>query len=101
MALELTVNNNEEFEDLINNQDKEVSEALVETILKNLKGRKRHLHVLSVAVIEEGSIYDITIDRNDFEDTLNKQLPILEKYEMYERCAEVVKALNYLKEKKK
>jgi cytidylate kinase len=101
MALELTVNNNEEFEDLINNQDKEVSEALVETILKNLKGRKRHLHVLSVAVIEEGSIYDITIDRNDFEDTLNKQLPILEKYEMYERCAEVVKALSYLKEKKK
>lgn len=101
MALELTVNNNEEFEDLINNQDKEVSEALVETILKNLKGRKRHLHVLSVAVIEEGSIYDITIDRNDFEDTLNKQLPILEKYEMYEMCAEVVKALSYLKEKKR
>ncbi len=101
MALELTVNNNEEFEDLINSQDKEVSEALVETILKNLKGRKRHLHVLSVAVIEEGSIYDITIDRKDFEDTLNKQLPILEKYEMYEICYEVVKALKYLGEKKK
>lgn len=101
MALELTVNNNEEFEDLINSQDKEVSEALVETILKNLKGRKRHLHALSVSVIEDGSIYDITIDRNDFEDTLNKQLPILEKYEMYEMCAGVVKALEFLKEKKK
>ena len=101
MALELTVNSSGEFEDMMNNQDKEVSEALVETILKNLKGRKRHLHVLSVAVIEEGSIYDITIDRNDFEDTLKKQLPILEKYELYETCSEVVKALKYLEEKKK
>jgi len=101
MALELTVNNNDEFEDLINNQDIEVSEALVETILKNLKGRKRHLHALSVSVIEDGSIYDITIDRNDFEDTLIKHLPILEKHEMYEICSEVVKALGYLKSKKK
>jgi cytidylate kinase len=101
MALELTVNNNDEFEDLINNQDREVSGALVETILKNLKGRKRHLHVFSVAVIEDGSIYDITIDRKDFEETLTNQLPILEKYEMYEVCSEVVKALEYLKEKKK
>lgn len=56
---------------------------------------------MSVAVIEEGSIYDITIDRNDFEDTLKKQLPILEKYELYETCSEVVKALKYLEEKKK
>lgn len=101
MALELTVNNSDEFEDLINRQDKDVSEALVETILKNLKGRKRHLHVLSVAVVEEGSIYDITVDREDFEDTLQKQLPILEKHELYEMCAEVVKALKYLGEKKK
>jgi len=101
MALELTVNNSDEFEDLINRQDKDVSEALVETILKNLKGRKRHLHVLSVAVVEEGSIYDITVDREDFEDTLQKQLPILEKHELYEMCAEVVKALKYLEEKKK
>jgi cytidylate kinase len=101
MALELTVNNSDEFEDLINSQGREVSEALVETILKNLKGRKRHLHVLSVAVVDEGSIYDITVDREDFKDTLNKQLPILEKHELYEMCAEVVKALKYLEEKKK
>lgn len=101
MALELTVNNSNEFEDILNSQDKQVSEALVETILKNLKGKKRHIHVLSVTILEEGSIYDITVDRKEFEDTLKKQLPILEKHELFEKCSEVVKALKYLEEKKK
>ena len=99
MALDLTLNNSDEFEDLIANQDKRVTKAVVEVILKNLKGKRRHLHVLSVTILEEGSIYDITIDRGDFVDTLKRQLPILEKYELYERCSGVVKALNYLKEK--
>ena len=83
MALDLTLNSSDEFEDLIANQDKRVSKAVVEVILKNLKGKRRHLHVLSVTILEEGSIYDITIDRGDFVDTLKRQLPILEKHELY------------------
>ena len=98
MALDLILNNSDEFEDLISNQDERVSNAVVEVILKNLKGKKRHLHVLSVTILEEGSVYDITIDRKDFLSTLQKQLPILERHELYEKCSEVVKALNYLKE---
>lgn len=98
MALDLILNNSDEFEDLISNQDERVSNALVDVILKNLKGKKRHLHVLSVTILEEGSVYDITIDRKDFLSTLQKQLPILERHELYEKCSEVVKALNYLKE---
>jgi hypothetical protein len=100
MALDLILNNSDEFENLISSQDKRVSEALVGVILKNLKSKKRHLHVLSVTILEEGSIYDITIDRKDFLSTLQKQLPILEKHELYEKCSEVVKALDYLKEQK-
>ena len=101
MALELTVNNSDEFEDLINGHDLDISKELINTILKNLKGRKRHLPVLNVAVLEEGRVYDITIDRKDFVSTLNKHLPILEKEELYEMCAEIVKALKYLDNKKK
>jgi hypothetical protein len=55
MALDLILNNSDEFEDLISNQDERVSNALVDVILKNLKGKKRHLHVLSVTILEEGS----------------------------------------------
>tara|TARA_R110000796_G_scaffold75240_2_gene168821 strand:- start:49 stop:345 length:297 start_codon:yes stop_codon:yes gene_type:complete len=97
MALEITVNNSEEFEELIKNQDLDTSKALVETVLKNLKGKKRHVHALSVNVIEDSSIYDITIDRNDFTSVLQKNIIPLEKFEEYEMCAEIMKALDYLK----
>lgn len=40
MATEITVNNNEEFEELIQNRDFKIADALVSTILKNLKGKK-------------------------------------------------------------
>lgn len=98
MALEITVNNSEEFEELILNQDLDTSKALVETVLKNLKGKKRHVHALSVSVIEDSSVYDITIDRTDFSSVLTKNLPPLERFEEFELCAEIMKALDYLKE---
>tara|TARA_B110000196_G_C20674999_1_gene443712 strand:- start:57 stop:356 length:300 start_codon:yes stop_codon:yes gene_type:complete len=99
MALEITVKNSDEFEELMMGQDLDTSKSLVETILKNLKGKRRHIHALSVNVLEDSSIYDITIDRNDFTSVLNKNLPALEKHEEYEMCAEIIKALNYLKKK--
>jgi len=97
MALEITVNNSEEFEDLIKNQDLDTSKALVETVLKNLKSKRRHIHALSVTVVEDSSIYNITIDRNDFSTVLQNNLKSLETHEEYELCSEIVKALDYLK----
>tara|TARA_R110001606_G_scaffold113564_1_gene240695 strand:- start:1867 stop:2184 length:318 start_codon:yes stop_codon:yes gene_type:complete len=101
MVLELTVENNEEFEQLLDNKDIRISKALVDTILTNLKGRKRHIPFMSVVILEDESVYDMTIDRKEFEDTLNIQLPIFERNELFEECSEMVKALNYLKSKPK
>ena len=93
--------NNEEFEEIIANHDIRVARALVETILKNLKGRKRHIHALSVMVLNEATIYDITIDRKEFISTLEKNLPIYEKNELYEKCQEIVEAIKYLNKREK
>jgi len=101
MATEISVFDSDEFEQLISNRDVRISKALVETILKNLKGRKRHIHALSVLVEQEQTIYDITVDREEFETTLKQNLPIMEENEDYETCAEIVKAISFLKEKKK
>ena len=98
MATEISVFDSEEFEELVTQRDLRISKALVETILKNLKGRKRHLHALSVLIEQEQTIYDITIDRHEFVNTLEQNLPIYEKHELYEGCAEIVKAINFLKE---
>jgi len=99
MATEISVFDSDEFEELIVQRDVRISKALVETILKNLNGRKRHLHAFSVLVEQEQTIYDITVDRQDFLKTLESNLPIYEKHELYEGCAEIVKAIKFLKEK--
>jgi len=101
MATEINVFDSNEFEELVSNRDLRISTALVETILKNLNGRKRHLHALSVLVEQEQTIYDITIDRTEFITTLKNNLSIFEENELYEQCGEIVKAIKFLEEKKK
>lgn len=101
MATEISVFNTEEFENLVSQKDLRISKALVETILINLKGRKRHLHALSILVEQDQTIYDITVDREEFVNTLEMNLPIYEEAELYEKCAEMVKAVKYLKNKPK
>ena len=101
MATEISVFNSDEFEELVTQRDLRISKALVETILKNLKGRKRHLHALSVLIEQDQTIYDITIDRQEFIHTLEQNLPIYEKHELYEGCQEIVNAIKFLKDKEK
>ena len=101
MAEEISVFDSDEFEQLVANRDLRISKALVETILKNINGRKRHVHALSVLVEQEQTIYDITIDRKEFVTTLEQNLSIYEKHELYEGCQEIVNAIKVLKEKKK
>lgn len=104
MALKMesfSVNNSEEFESMIEQNDIRISKALVETILKNLKGRKRHIPAMSIFLKDEELTIDVTVDREDFEYVLETNLPKYEAYELYEKCAEIVKALEFLKNKKK
>jgi hypothetical protein len=98
---EFSVNNMEEFESMTENGDIRIAQAIVETILKNLKGRKRHIPALSVFIEEEELILDVTVDRNDFVYVLETNLPKYEAHELYEECAEIVKAIKYLKGKEK
>jgi len=99
MASEITVFNSDEFEELITNHDVRIAQALVDTILSNLKGRKRHLHALSVLVEQEQTIYDITVDRKEFITTLKQNLPIFEENELYEVCAQIRDAIIMLENK--
>lgn len=96
MALEINVYDSGEFESLITNKDYRISKALTEVILKNIQGKRKNYHALSVNVESEQLIYDITIDRDDFKQVLENQLPIYEEKEEFETCAEIVKAIRYI-----
>ena len=88
MAVEISVFNAEEFEQLISDKDIRIAKGLVDTILNNLKKSKRHYHALSILVVQEQAIYDITVEKGEFLNTLETNLPIFEEQEMYEECAE-------------
>jgi hypothetical protein len=99
MAIEINLNNSDEFQDMIDKKDFTISKAVVETILANLNTRKKYLHVLSVNCLEDGATYDITLEKKYFAETLQENLKYYVEKELYEECSQIVEAINQLKEK--
>lgn len=99
MAYSVNVKTYEEFEDLIYSKDLNISKSIVDSILKNMTTKKRHIHVLEIMIEDEDKIMDLTVDRNDFIDTLEKNLEIHVYHEEYERCVEIQNAIQKLKNK--
>lgn len=99
MVYKIKVKTQEDFEDEIKNQNLQISEACVKNILNNLNTKKRHIYILEVTVEKDDTIFDITCDRKDFLDILEKNLIIMEKWEQYEICSKIIKAIEILKSK--
>jgi len=100
MAGEITVNNSDEFQEMIDRKDFRIAKAIVESILSNMENKKRNVHILSVACVEDQAIYDLTLDRKFFVDTLEENLKYFIEQERYEQCQEIVEAIKKLKKKK-
>ena len=99
MATEITLKNSDEFQEMIDRKDFVISKAIVESILNNIAGRKKHVHVLSVNCTDDGSTYDITLERRYFTETLQENLKYYVEKELYEECSQIVTAINQLIEK--
>ena len=99
MAGEITVNNTEEFQEMVDRKDFRIAKAIVESILENITTKKRNIHILSVACVEDNAIYDLTLDRKFFVDTLEENLKYFIEQERYEQCQEIVEAIKNLKNK--
>lgn len=99
MATEITLNNSDEFQEMIDKKDFVIAKAIVEAILNNLNTRKKHVHILSVNCIDDNATYDITLERRYFTETLQENLKYYVEKELYEECSQIVKAINQLTEK--
>jgi|SRR6056300_1205304 hypothetical protein len=100
MAGEITVNNQDEFQEMIDRKDFRIAKAIVESILENMDNKKRNVHILTVACVEDSAIYDLTLDRKFFSDTLEENLRYFIEQERYEECQKIVEAIDKLKKKK-
>jgi hypothetical protein len=99
MSVKIEIQNGEELQEMMDKRDFRIVKAIVEGILKNIKGRKKTVHVLSITCLEEGEIYDISVDRKHFVETLMENLKYYEKRELYEDCNKIIEAVNTFKNK--
>jgi protein-arginine kinase activator protein McsA len=97
--MEITVKTYKEFKELIEGRNIEISKAIVEAIFKNLHTTKKQIFIFHVNVLDDDAFYELTLDRNDFIESLEKNLVIHEKYEEYEVCAKILETIKILKEK--
>ena len=101
MPNEITVTNSEEFQEMVDNKDFRIANAIVTSILENMTTKKKNIHILSVVSIEDQEVYDLTLERKFFADTLEENLKHFIEQERYEECQRIVEAINKLKEKSK
>jgi len=87
----------EEFQELVNKKDISIANAVIESILNNMKTRKKNVHVLSVQVDDENTVFDITLEKRYFKSTLQENLKYFEEKEMYEECIRINDAIVKLK----
>jgi len=97
---EFEVNTLDDFQDLVDKKHFSISQAIVNSILSNLKTRKKNIHILSIKCLQENTIFDITLEKTHFSHTLKENLKYFEQREMYEECAEIHKAIETLNKKK-
>jgi hypothetical protein len=71
----------------------------VDTTLENLQTKKKVIPIVSIYAQEEDMVWDLTLDREDMEETLSKNLEIMEKFEDYERCQEIVNGIKFIQSK--
>ena len=94
---EINVDNTDEFQELINSKDFRIAKAIVEGILANMNTKKKHVHVLSVVCEDEEEIFDITVERKHFCETLDENLKYYVENEEYEGCQKIIEAIKVLK----
>jgi hypothetical protein len=93
---EIHVESTDEFQELIYKKDFRISKAVVEGILNNMNTRKKHIHVLSIICEDEDEIFDITVERKHFAETLNENLKYYVENEEYEGCQKIIEAIKIL-----
>ena len=94
---EFIVDSSEEFETMVMNRDFRIAKAIVDGIFANLTTKKKNVHLISVIIEEENSTYDIIIERKNFAETLEENLPHYVREEKYEDCRAIADTIDMLK----
>jgi hypothetical protein len=96
---QIKVTTYEDFLSMAKTKDFTLAKGIVEKVLSNLDTKEESIPVFEVEVEEEGTVYTLSMETNEFEDILKVNLAHYEREEEYEDCTKIIKAINYLKSK--
>lgn len=86
-----------EFERAIEDGDFRISKIIVETILNNLKTKKKNIYIMNFYIEETEESIDFTVLKDNFAEVLEKNIKFYEKEELYEMCSIIKKTIDSLK----
>lgn len=89
------VNDEQEMEKWFRDNDYFHSKLIVDSILNSLEN-PQELTITKFKVKSNKLTYLITIDPEDYKETLEGEISTLEEYEDYERCNKIIKVLEDL-----
>ncbi len=92
----LVVEDLEEFELMVTNQNFILAKSIVEGILANIDTDEPEARLLAVTVKSESAVFDVTVPREDFAETLEQNLPHYVKEEQYEECQRIADTIEQL-----
>jgi hypothetical protein len=97
MTHKLHLNNIEQFNNLIIEKDLELSKAIVKVISENINTIDKIIPAAEVYIKDKGEVIILSINREDFESTLDLNLKVHEYHEDFEGCGEIQNLIERLK----
>jgi hypothetical protein len=96
MAYKVSVESIDEFEKLVESKHLKISQEISKKLIANLSSKKRYINVLEVYIEDLDQLMDLTVDRENFLETLELNLKIHEFHEDYEGCSKIQNAIKKL-----
>jgi hypothetical protein len=99
MAQKLKYDRFSQFEKDIDKRDFKITSGIVEGILDAFSRNKKVAIIFEVSFDDGTDIYTLSLRKEEWFNSLKKCLPDYELKELYEKCAEIKRAMDILAEK--
>lgn len=96
MAKKLHYENLYQFENALDNRDFKITSGIVEGVLDAMFRNKALAHIFEVSFADGSDVYYLSLNKKEWAETLRRCLPDYEKKELYEKCAEIKRAIDSL-----
>lgn len=96
MAKKLMYENLYQFEAALDRRDFDITSGIVENILDAMFKNRTVANIFEVSFYDGSDVYHLSLNRAEWAETLRRCLPDYEKKELYEKCAEIKRAVDSL-----